>query len=161
MWRNNRQFTRMLAWLTHILFMTSCMPSASNVCWAWLFVLEDVGLNPNGQYQDRMNFCSWAHSLNLPLHSVTSGSAAPWPGQDCIRTALPPAGLEPFSDTFGLDLPKRGCSPTVHRAVHCNTLGGHACCPVERRGKAPEMRKERWGRSRKGWCHLRLCFWGS
>ena len=116
MWRNKRQFTRMCDWLTHILFWMSLMPLACNVCWAWLFVLGDMGMNlmwsiPREEKAPNLG-------VHFPTFTHIGGTIGSyltclrWP-RWCLKGTSSPNGPEPFSDTFDLDLAKSSSSPTA------------------------------------------------
>lgn len=156
MWRNKRQFTRMRDWLTHILFWMSLMPLACNVCWVWLLVLGDMGMN-----------LMWSipreeKSLNLGVHfptfAHTGGTIRSyatylrWP-RWCLKGTSSPNGLEPFSDTFDLDLAKSSSSPTVWGRLLVAMLAAQW-----REGeRSRQERANRGGGERSG----AIWFWGS
>lgn len=156
--RNKRQFTRKCDWLTHILFWMSLMPLACNVCWVWLFVLGDMGMNLIWSIPRKEK------SLNLGIHfptfAHTGGTIRSyltylrWP-RWYLKGTSSPNGPEPLSDTFDLDLAK-----SSERFPHSvgEVVGGHACCPVKRGGKIwARARTNRGGGERSG----TIWFWGS
>lgn len=90
------------------------MPSAPNVCWAWLFVLEGVEMNLMWSMPRenlcQWNLCLWSHSLpHLCAQSSEDLLYLRWPG--LVGIVPPPPGLESFSDICDSDLARRGSSP--------------------------------------------------
>lgn len=127
MWRNRRQFSRMLDWLTHILFSTSCIPLASNVCWAWLFVLGDVGvLLMQSAPREEKSLHLWVHFPTLPRRAHLSQEISNIPEMVGMPLKLPP--LLPPSQTPPLtpliQVWQRMAVPPPHSMGGCQITAG-------------------------------------
>ena len=152
--RNKRQFTRKCDWLTHILFWMSLMPLACNVCWAWLFVLGDMGMHLIWSIPREEK--SLTLGIHFPTFAYTEGTIRSyltyltWP-RWCLKGTSSANGPEPFSDTFDLNLAKSSSSPTVWGGCRWPCL-----LSSEERGKDPGASKDKQGRWRKIRCHLVL-----
>lgn len=140
--RNRRPFSRMLDWLTHILFSTSCMPIASNMCWAWLLVLGDEGmLLILSAPRVEKSLHLWVHFLTPPLHVQPSQERAYIPGM--VGMALKLSSLLPLSWTSvipSIQVWQRKAVPTPHDGMGgCQVTTGaahrHCCCAVEEGGR--------------------------